>query len=571
MSSPMQALSEADVEKSHGQSVWSHVVSHAAGIAFAITALSLAFRQVNPARFARFWDDALFFRRVAYNIIHHGTAAWNTVDGPVFVNTSQLFQLIAAALLALFPHHYNAAVIFWSAACIAGCWWLLWKVTSTGPVHGLWLFCSLHAPLVFMTIATGMETATVLLALSAYLYASFREASLGGTTRLRLLVLTALQLLVGLARPDALLLSLMTGVGLFAVRGDIRQATKLLLATLLSLGLLALAFRAYYGTPVPLAAYLKISPVSAYDQKYLSLDAPNKLMNLAQLGLMLVPLLPLVALRLDRENLVLCSAAFAFIGFQGLTTYEIMGYHARFYAPALPFLFAAGARSIERVGSSWSRCLLIVFGLLGAVLATLAYRHEWVETNVGMAAVTLEQYWMYCAGAPLAAAVLFFKRRFWSTVALVLVSALAAYQLSVTAPRRLSVVTDEVSDWQTLEINWGQRGLDLIKKCFPETVTVMHSELGLPGVFLPEARIIDFSGLANPAVAHGTFNFESVCRTDAPEFIFRPHETHERLIREISQSPCFQQNYTQVVSRRESTCPLYIRNDLLAKYQACVP
>ncbi|HVZ34477.1 MAG TPA: hypothetical protein VG963_18740, partial [Polyangiaceae bacterium] len=496
----MQALSEAEETESRGHHVASQLVSHASGIALVITALSLALRQVHPARFARFWDDALFFRRVAYNIVHHGTAAWNTADKPVFVNTSQLFQFIAAALLALFPHHYNAAVIFWSAACIAGCWWFSWQTTSRGPIQGLWLFCSLNAPLVLLTITTGMETATVLLVLSAFLYATFREAPVGETARRsRLLALTALQLLVALARPDALLLSLTTGVGLLAVRGDLWQATKLLIAALLSLGLLALAFRAYYGTPVPLAAYLKISPVSAYDHAYLSLDAPNKQMNLAQLGLMLVPLLPLLALRLDRENLVLCGAALAFVGFQGLTTYEIMGYHARFYAPALPFFFAAGARNLERASSAWSRCLLIFFGLLGGVLATVAYRHEWIETDVGMAAVTLQQYWMYFVGAPLAGALLFFKPRLWPTAALLCATVLAGYQLSAIAPHRIRVVTDEDSDLQSLKINWGQGGLDIIKKCFPETVTVMHSELGLPGVFLPEGRVVDFSGLANPA------------------------------------------------------------------------
>src|SRR5262245_12945424 len=93
-------------------SLRSLLVPWAPGIGLLLAALVLALRQVAPDRFARFWDDALFFRRVAYNTLHHGTAAWNPADGPVFINTSQLFQLVGTGLLAIFPQHYNAAVIF---------------------------------------------------------------------------------------------------------------------------------------------------------------------------------------------------------------------------------------------------------------------------------------------------------------------------------------------------------------------------------------------------------------------------------------------------------------------------
>jgi hypothetical protein len=561
----MQALSDVHTPPARAGARRALLVLVAPGIALALTALTLALRQVSPARFARFWDDALFFRRVAYNIIHHGTAAWNQLDGPVFVNTSQLFQLVAAGLFALFPGYYNAAVIFWSAACIAASWWFCWRAAQTGNMGSLLLFCLLHAPAVFLTIATGMETATVLLVLSSFIHFSLR----GIPSKHGLLLMTSLQLAVYLARPDALLLSMVTAPGLLALQGKLKNALLLVGATLVALALLSGAFAAYYGTPVPLAAFLKVSPISIYDQHYLGLGLSSKLMNLTQLGLLVLPVVPVIALRLDRINVVLSAAAVTFIAFHALTTNEIMGYHARFYAPALPFLFVAAARGLQRADRPWKRAMLIAVGVLTLVLVTLAYRADLIEVDVGMAAVGPHQYLLYFAGVPLVAALMFFKPRIQRGGALVAALALASYQMVSTAPAAAGVVSDGESDWATFRINKGQAGLDIIKKCFPEPVRLMHSELGLPGALFPESSVLDFTGLANRAVVNGTFDFEDVCRSQAPEFIFRPHETHRNLNRELSASKCLAKGYTQVVSRRMSLCPLFVRNDLLQTYKSC--
>src|SRR3569832_1589306 len=143
-------------------------------LAFALTVFSLALRHVSPEHIALFWDDALFFKRVSYNILHHGFAGWNQADGPVFVNTSQLFQLVATVLLGLFPGSYNAAVTFWGAVALSASFPLLMAATRASLPGALLLFCLLQAPPVLLSLTTGMETPTVTLVLAAFLFVALR-------------------------------------------------------------------------------------------------------------------------------------------------------------------------------------------------------------------------------------------------------------------------------------------------------------------------------------------------------------------------------------------------------------
>jgi hypothetical protein len=560
-----QATSEVHAPSARWSVLSSRVVVTLPGLCFALTALTFALAHVGPTGFARFWDDALFFRRVAYNVVHHGSAAWNVVDGPVFVNTSQLFQLIGTGLLALFPHHYNAAITIWSAACIAGAWWFLWKGTRSGAIGALLLFCLWHAPTTFLIIRSGMETATVLLVVSIFLYVTLRGLPL----RHRLAWLTALQVLVYVVRPEGLILTMLAGPGLLFLQGKRREAVALVGATLLGVAVVSAVFFAYYGTPVPLATFLKFSPLSVYDQHYFDLGLGVKRIYLTEVALIAASALPLISLRLDRVNLVLSAAAAAFITFHGLFTNEIMGNQARFYAPALPFLFAAAARGLERADAAWKRALVLAGGVAAAVLVALAYRAKLIEGGEGYFGVRPEDYAAFFVGVPLAAGLSFASARVQHWLAPSCVAALTAIQLFFGVPFELGLVTDRESDLATLRTNWMHGGADLIMKCFPEPLRLMHSELGMPGVLFPESTIIDYTGLANRAVANGTWSFEETCETQSPEFIYRPHDSHRRLNQTLSSSACLDQNYTQLVSRRQSLCPLFVRNDLVEAFKAC--
>jgi hypothetical protein len=544
--------------------------------AFSLTVLALAFRHVSPEHFALFWDDALFFKRVSYNVLHHGFAGWNQAEGPVFVNTSQLFQLLATLLLWLFPGNYNAAVTFWGALALSASFPLLLRATRAGLPGALLLFCLLQAPPIVLSLTTGMETPTVVLVLAACLLVALRAEAPEAIVRR----LAAGQLLVYAVRPDAILLSFTLVAVLLVSRAAWRPLLRFVSWTALGLLLLSAAFYAYYGTALPLSFFLKVSPLSIYDADYVHMGLVNKLQNVAQALLLILPLLPLMALRRDRLNLALSAAAALFIAFHGLTTFEIAAYHARFYAPALPLLFAAALRGVPELKTLRRQAAAFAFGALAALVLWLAYERGWIENagGYGPDIVTAAEYARYTLGVPALALVLALgagTRASWAAwlpaawLPAALACGLAALQLKSTLPRSWGIVSDEVSNTNTIDSHTADVGIDVIRRCFEQPFQMTHSEIGLPGVLFLESRIIDFTGLANRQVIDGSFDFESLCTDQRPEFVYRPHWTHRALNRRLDESACLAENYTQVPLPRRASCPLLVRNDLVARYTDC--
>lgn len=232
---------------------------------------------------AEIWDDALFFRRVAYNILHHGFAGWNQQEGPVFLNTSQLYQLVSTALLSLAPNHFNMATALWSAACVSAMFFLFHDLLrresrADDSAGTALLFVLMHAPPIVLAIITGMDTCTVFLVVALFL-----RVALSDRFGRQPLALAAMNVLTYLARPDAVLLSFGVSIGLLTAPGDARsrRLVKFFLFTGAGILILSAGFHAYYGTALPLATFLKISPLSVYDSDYIALGYGNKLTNLA--------------------------------------------------------------------------------------------------------------------------------------------------------------------------------------------------------------------------------------------------------------------------------------------------
>jgi hypothetical protein len=545
----------------------------APGLALTVIAVSFALSFVGRGVAAQIWDDALFFRRVAYNILHHGFAGWNQLDGPVFMNTSQVYQLVTTLLLPLAPHHFNAVVVFWSALCLCACFWVLRTVVRAGDGGGdgggdaesdsdraSLLLVLMMAPPFFMAITSGMETCTVFLVLALFLRVLLAEHQPP-----RVLPLALLNLLVYLTRPDAVLMTMVASVGMLPWD---RRLLRFLAAAAAGLVLVSLAFYAYYGTAVPLSTFLKIAQISVYDQAYLAMGDQAKARNLTQLALTILPLLALLALRRDRTNLSLLAGALVFIAFHAITTNEIMGYHARFYAPALPLLMVATLRALPRAGSRLGPLLLAGAGLLATGLSLLAFERGWIENGSGTFdadRVPLWQYLVYALGLVvfgLLALVPPAARRL-ALPALTTLLALASVVRTTAQP--LEIRADDMIYEHAVPGDRSLRGLSMIRRCFPEPLALTHSELGLPGVLLPESRIIDFTGLANPQVVRRQFDFERLCQDDRPEFIFRPHWTHQGLNQQLTRSPCLAARYT----RPALPDGPFVRNDLLERFNTC--
>lgn len=546
----------------------------ALGVSFCLLAGLVAFAQIGRGGEAEIWDDAMFFRRVAYNVLHHGFAGWNQSDGPIFVNTSQLYQAITVGLLAIAPRHFNVATLIWGAVATSLTFGLMpGRRVSERAVT----FVGLQASPVFLAIATGMDTCTVFLVLAAFLRLALRPPR---DRRTQPLLLAGTTLLVYLARPDALLLAGGVAIGLLSSPAPDR-ARRLLAFCLVAAGglaVLALGFRAYYGTALPLATYVKLNPVSIYDAEYIALGEVNKLANLRLAGLLVAALAPFVAARMDRTNIVLAGSGLVFVAFHAATTNEIMGYHARFYAPALPLFVCAAARGSLRLTTDRRRRLVVTaIASAVAVLAGIAYARGWIENAtqgsyldrtplaaqavffLGLPLVALSSGRPTRAGGPLA------------TVAIPLLALGVGIGSTTVLRTPFHVATDDAIYARSAARDGDLVGMTAIRRCFEEPLTLTHSELGVPGVLFPESTLIDFTGLANPRIVDRSFDFERVCANDRPEFVFRPHRTHRRRNEELGASRCLAEGYTLAILPRRSACPLYVRNDLVARFGACGP
>lgn len=110
------------------------------------------------------------------------------------------------------------------------------------------------------------------------------------------------------------------------------------------------------------------------------------------------------------------------------------------------------------------------------------------------------------------------------------------------------------------------RGIFDVKRCLPELSTMYHSEVGVPGLLFPDARLVDLAGLQSESLFREPSTFDAACAADRPEALFLPHQNYASLNERIQTSKCLE-NYLRVVER--SSSPLYVRADLAPRFLAC--
>ena len=305
-------------------------------------------------------------------------------------------------------------------------------------------------------------------------------------------------------------------------------------------------FKLYYGTALPLPFYAKQLLISPYDAHFIQVS--NEVQKL-RFGIFLIVALPLAlfgALRLDRENVTLLGSALLFELYHLLTTIEVMGMQGRFYAPALPLLVIAAARAGEV--SPRPRAVLALLSTYFACFALLAVGGRLpLESGWRLEHVPLPHYFATATGA----LVLFLAplmRRFQAAGSAVVLAVTAvaipfAHGLKPRAP---------ASDLEYIDRHIGHvtvyRGIGVLRDCFGDAIEVYHSEVGVPGLVFQRGRVVDLAGLMSP------------------EAIFLPHKNYRELNAEIQHGRCVQ-SYRRVVE--ESSSPLYVREDLHARYLEC--
>lgn len=510
------------------------------------------------------YDDSYFFKRFALNALEHGVFAWNIEDGPVYGSTSQLFQWVATVVVAFAPAYYITAIKVFNASCVLvlGSVVLRWCSRATErPVDGALIgLLTVANPIVLTTIGTGMETALTLAIIAVVLTRFFpHEGSPSGP-----LEAAGLTLVIYLCRPDAAAVSAVAyGVSQLQER---RIPWRYGLALAAGMGVILLALWGYYGTPFPLPFYMKTAGVAAYGEHVQYLGGLVKREHATFVSFVTAPLVFIAATRGPRRSVALLASTLVFWAYHLAMTNEIMGYHGRFYAPGVVGLGLAAASAWDHFNQHRARWLRLAFVVLWCVGFHLAYRANVIPTNEGffLRRVSWEAY----LGMGLPAIWLLLRpRRVHRTVDLAIaLVCLSAGTVGWKPPKKPRVRPDHAILRRHAREVTTVRGLYELARCLPDVETVYHSEMGVPGLVLRRARVVDLVGIVSRETVLEGKSFQELCAEDRPEAIFLPHKNYRELNAEIRSSPCFE-DYVRVVDR--SSAPLHIRKDLADSFSRC--
>ncbi|HTL13114.1 MAG TPA: hypothetical protein VL588_11530, partial [Bdellovibrionota bacterium] len=446
--------------------------------AAAVLALYLV-HALGRASHGEIWDDAWFFHRIAHIWLKTGLPSWNPGEPPVHGNTSQLFQIVVTALGAITRDYSVALTKVFLTACLGGWYWL---VSLRSP----WLaLAGLMSPLILLTGGTGMETALAIFLVGLFLHVS--EIDVRGWSS------GFLAVLLYWVRPDSVLIA----AGLLAFQASERKsaATRAGIASALGIGASLLLFRHLYGTAFPLSFHLKSLALSTYDSAYLQLGMRDKLHNVLMVAVCSAPFLAVCSRAWRRELPLLVSAAL-FFAYHLVFTHEIMGYHARFYAPGFAVLVFAAARAATQKGGVLleMRVSRVLWAGTALVLMTaLSVQRQWIEGPRGFE-LSRMPLTTYLASLP---AFLGPAAPFASALAVGSLAAVGAIPLSLGFMSNREIAEAQVKHYRATP-----KVLE-VEKCFGPTVSLAHSELGVLGIHFPDAHITDFSGLMNPDLALG--------------------------------------------------------------------
>ena len=465
------------------------------------------------------YDDAFFFVRLARHTVTAGVPAWNLADGPVHGNTSQLQQLWATLVWAVHPTH----VVAWSRGL---------AVLALGAACGLLrgregALLAVLGPVGLATLTTGMETALVIGLGAAFLF-ELRHRGRAGW-------LVAWAVLLYLGRPDTGLLT----VGSLVVA----RRPRVVGAVLVAVGGALVALWAVYGSPLPTAFLTKlVVGTDAYGPAFLQQSAEAKLRHGLFFGWCVVPL---VASLSGRAAWLQAAPGVAFVGYHLALTVDVMGMHGRFFAPALPWLVPAVYRALPwRLWAAWAAAgaMLWAAGMLPGAEGGPISQVQPVTYLAFAVAVAVAGRWL------------------WPAVPAVLLLGVLAWPAHRGVPTRSDAVHVATYTAQVKSFH----GLDDVAACLPAEVHVLHSEIGVPGMVLPQGRVTDLGGLMSPGWTHRTV--DARCAEARPDEVFLPHEHYRRLRRALVEGQCLQ-GYRQAVVGGSS--PMWLRRDHLPTMRAC--
>jgi hypothetical protein len=503
------------------------------------------------------YDDSYFFKRFALNLLDHGLFAWNASDGPVYGNTSQLFQLVVTATTAFTRTHTLFAVRLLLAFTLLCAFTLslrtgLRRGSVVAPALG---FCS---PVILFSVLSGMETAVAFALLALFCDVIDPEQD----SEPHWLIGPLLVVAVWLTRPDAILLAGSILVGLNWLQRRRFPAREVLVIVCL-VAVFLVTFRLYYGTALPLPFYAKQRAFSPYDAHFIELSDQMLRVRFSVFAWAALPLFLLAMSRVDAVNLILVAAVGLFETYHLCTTIDVMGMQGRFYAPALPILIFAASRAEQLAWSARRAAWLGGLNLLGVGL--LVAVDKLPTGSLDNDENLTRAFYVLGTMAGTAALVLPLKRAPRLGAGVMLALAMLATVVSFH-PKHHVPPTDS----EYVLLHEGRftvyRGLETLRACFGDAIDVYHSEVGVVGMRFEHGKVTDLAGLLSRDWMFRDQTFDATCLAERPQGIFLPHRNYVALNQEIQRSRCIR-GYVRVIA--ESSSPLYVRADLYPRYRAC--
>ncbi|HNH04009.1 MAG TPA: hypothetical protein PLF18_04650 [Anaerolineales bacterium] len=479
------------------------------------------FRTAGPTTF----DDAYMFIRYADNFIHGYGFAWNPDGVQTYGATSILYLGLVIIARIIFQGLGSGKLLVALSAGLGLPAIVLTAYTVSRYAESkllkssfLWLTVLLvgylvTAPVYLFHMKSGMDSTLSFLCNALLIFSTLGWVYNENRYRLFSTLTVIAGYLAFLARPDNLLYTFffpVLAILFLAPEGRRKRLVHFLgwLGVLLALDTLVKFI--VFSDPLPLPFYAKSS---GFYEGYIGTHTWNPIEYLFAFGTLALPFLVLIVLSSTKQTLKLLAVfllpiALTFTYY--FTVVQIMGFEARYYFPALPYLIVLSILMLDRSlssgdteGESHGKRLMRVLILLLIVA---------LFSNSTLKTITSDAY----KNSQIAATKVYSPHTEYTTP--------AAKELPErgTWPMVLAVAK--------------------FSKSLPEGIIFAQSEYGFTGAESPHLYIVDIIGLHDSYFAHNGFSVDEFLRRK-PDLIWFPHFDYTKITAEIIDSQTFWEQY----------------------------
>lgn len=493
------------------------------------------------------FDDAYMYCRYVSNYLSGYGFSWNASEGPAYGLTSPMHLFLLTAAKSLFPLTSNSSLLA-QTSFAAGLLGLLVLVV-VGYSYGLETknrnlplliipFCLLSGMFRYHSF-TGMET-TLAFAANAFLVLSaVIHSKTGSRASFSLLLLCSVFTVA--VRPDNGAYALLFPLCYLYVKGTFSRRSVLLFSVMFSVacGLLLLSYSRLFGSFLPIPYYAKSG-------EFLVGYAGAIHWNAADYVLVFLrdtsPFVAVTVLFANRKSLAKIAAVLfpvlcMFLYYS--TTVQIMGWVARYYFPAYPFLVFAALIALKHrqrlsLKALSVRFFILILVYLPVTLPSLRNRITdlWTDSQAGFCLYRPNNEFVTPAGKAL----------------------------------------ERLSWWESMEI------VSAFVQRSPDGVSLAATEYGIISAENLHAEIVDMAGLHDMGLARSGFSSEWILARQ-PDIIWLPHNDYTWFRKTILDDPRFLADYDYypdvfnygVALRRESPLIHFLQAPFDSLFRAAYP